>query len=58
MKHVVYWAAQAWEKVSDSTLQKSWNKLYEGISTADEETDESYDDLREMLENIPGCEGM
>ena len=42
----------------DSTIQKSWNQLYEGISTADEETDESYDDLREMLENIPGCECM
>jgi hypothetical protein len=60
MKHIVYWAAQAWEKVSDSTLHKSWKncKKTEGISTADEETDESYDDLHEMLENIPGCEGM
>jgi hypothetical protein len=58
MKHVVYWAAQAWEKVSHSSLQKSWNKLCEGISTDDEETDESYDDLREMLENIAGCEGL
>jgi hypothetical protein len=58
MKYVVYWAAQVWGKVSDSTLQKSWNKLYEGISTAVEETDESYDALLEMLGNIPGCEGV
>jgi hypothetical protein len=58
MKHIVYWAAQAWETVSDSTLQKSWNRLYEGISTADEETGESYDDLREILEHIAGCECM
>lgn len=45
MKHVVYWCAQSWEKIKSSTLQKCWDKLFDGILI--EEKDEAEDNLQE-----------
>lgn len=54
MKHVVYWCAQSWEKIKSSTLEKCWNKLFDGILIEDDtEKDEN---LADLIVNIPGCE--
>lgn len=54
MKNVIYWCAQSWEKITSVTLQKSWNKLYEGLIS--EENGEDNDNLQQMVQQIPGCE--
>jgi hypothetical protein len=53
MKHVIYWCAQAWAKIKDETLQRCWRKIYDGL---DEEETESFENLTEMVQSIPGCE--
>ena len=52
MKHVIYWCAQSWENITDSTLNKSWNKLCDGLVYEEEE--ENYENLVEMAKGIPG----
>ncbi|KAJ8876376.1 hypothetical protein PR048_020821 [Dryococelus australis] len=56
MKHVIYWCAQAWKKVNSSTLEKWWNKLFDGLVLSDDAEEE--ENLHILLENIPGCENI
>lgn len=56
MKDVLYWSAQSWDKVKSSTLQKCWNKLYDGIFVSGET--ESDENLLDLLTEIPGCEAI
>ena len=56
MKHVIYWCApKRWEKITDSTLNKEWNKLYEVLEYEEEE---NYENLVETAKGIPGCGGI
>ena len=50
MKAVIYWGAQSWGKITYSTLNKSWNKLYDGLEYEEEE--ENYENLVEMAKGI------
>ena len=53
MKHIVYWCARSHEKIKSPTLQKCWNKLFNGILIEDYiEKDEN---LWALTEKIPGC---
>ena len=54
MKHVVYWCAQSWDKITSVTIAKSWNKLYNGIISPEDEED--CENLQELVQRIPGCE--
>lgn len=55
MKHVLYWCAESWNDVKPSTLEKSWNKIFDAL-VLEEASDLEDESLTEMLKNIPGCE--
>lgn len=55
MKHVIYWCAQAWNKVQKETLQRGWRKIYDGL---EDNGSESFENLTEMIHMIPGCENI
>lgn len=41
IKTVIYLAAEAWEEIKPSTLQKSWKKLWPSIPQENQEQDEN-----------------
>jgi hypothetical protein len=56
LKNVVYWAADAWNKVKSSTLQKSWAKIIHQEDLILETKDEEEVPLHEMMRHLDGCE--
>jgi hypothetical protein len=56
LKNVVYWAADAWNKVKSSTLQKSWAKIIHQEDLILETNDEEEVPLHEMMRHLDGCE--
>lgn len=54
MKQVVYWCAQAWEKVKSQTLKNCWNKLFDGILV--DNLTENEENIQGLVEQLPGCE--
>ena len=62
MKHVMYWRAHSWEKITYSTSNKTWNKVYDGLPTKSMkkrqifEEEENYENLVEITKGISGCE--
>lgn len=51
----MYWYAQLCEKVNALTLQKCWNKLFNGLHCQDDEN-EDYKNIQSLLENLSGFE--
>ena len=39
MKDVVYWAAEAWQGVQESSLQKAWSKILNATFLEDNEVE-------------------
>lgn len=55
MKHVLYWCAQSWDRITEASIKNSWNKLYDGLVSEDEEDN---DNIEQLVQQIPGCEGI
>lgn len=65
IKHVIYMIADAWDRVSEKTLNKSWKKLWPAACLKEELSDEyiagvdsdkpSDDELLQMCTKISGC---
>lgn len=61
MKHVFCRCFQSWKQihVKATTIQKCWNKLFDGVNIGNEVgDDEQEENLHDRLEYILGCEEM
>lgn len=60
LKDVVYWSATAWNNVSASNIQRSWNKILIREAAPQDQNDDSEDNavqrVEEILKKIPGYE--
>lgn len=58
VKDVVYWAAEAWQNISENTLRKSWRKLWTSLEFQDNQpvVGNEEENLLQMIRTIPGCE--
>ena len=58
MKDVIYWSAEAWEKIRPSTLRKAWTKILNAVFVEGDEVDHHVNNntLQRFFKRIPGCE--
>lgn len=54
MKDVIYWAAEAWQGVQESSLRKAWSKILNAKFLEDNEVENI--DLAKYFKKIPGCQ--
>lgn len=59
MKDVIYWSAEAWERVRPSTLRQAWSNILNATFHHDEPENRIDDKIFEKLfQKLPGCEDL
>lgn len=60
MKNVIYWASDAWDKVSADILQKSWKNIWPDFliesTQNDDKPEGELNNIVKLINKIPGCE--